>query len=1155
MRHQFIRRAAALVLALTLTVSLAAPVCAAVEDGIKLSQTELSLTTGKTVTLTAEIPAADGTEGNAGGGTVEWSSSDTAVVTVEASGGSIPTATVTARSAGEATITAKAGNLTATCAVTVTDPGITINGSALWGKNPSDADRTYTVELNGLDDVANPQITWSAQTTSAQAGVVVPKFSGDGAKNNTDTDGNVISTTVTGTTVTIKEQTAGEFYITAEYVYNGVTYSDTLTLTISGLVLTGGGGKLDPEQKTLDMVINGSATLGVDAYGSARPSGSTALNVDWSSSDAAVVSVMPKVGILNAWRDGKAVITVATADGDYSAYCTVTVKEDESVIADRYPNTENGKRFTASVSEPLILSNVVGGYQVYSALNEICKTKTAEHAEYEYPDATPPVGYGLSYITNLKVPTDQGTLYYNYSTEADTGAGVGYTDQFALTAGGSKLSLDRLYFVPKPGVSGTVDITFTGVATNGRNFSGVIRVEVGSGGEISYRAQAGEPVWFASSDFEAYCQSVNGRTYNYIIFNLPKSSEGVLYYNYVANSGNPVTTTTRFTPSGRYTLDDVCFVPNAAYQGKSVTITFRGVDTSGAAISGEVEVTVIQSGTVNDSANVNLSGERGQPVTLHNNLFNDACRATLGDTLDFVTFTLPDPTVGTLYVNYRGVGDYDSRVTAGTRCYYSGTPGLSSVSFVPATSAAGQVAISYTGYGIGGASFSGTLYITLEDVDRSTIYYSVIKGGTVNISVSDFNTAGRQAVGSNVTFVVFTKISSGSGLGTLRYRYSSTYTPSVSYYANAANATSFSSSASYLFYASPTGSTQRGLGTVFFEANKTTTGTITISYVAFSGTASKPNKLFEGEVKIQVTSLQPKDIVLSCKTSGQVSLSASTVNSVCSAVMSKELSYIEITSVPSAKKGHLYYNYSGFGTGTVVEPRDRFYRVGSPGIDRLTFIPYARFSGTAEITYIGYSSDGQELVSGRILVKVSKTADSHFNDMAGASWAIDAVEYLYRNGKIVKGVGGGRFNPTGTVTKGDFTLMLVRAYKLTATGSVFFSDVPSGSYYADAIRIAALKGIVSGSGDRFNPDAPLTRQEAFVMLYNTLKVSGKTAANGLAADLSAYHDEGSIDSAAREATGILVKLGVVKGDNGYLRPRNQLSRAEAAVLLHAMMTL
>lgn len=90
----------------SITVSVA-PANVAV-TGITLDKTALELTAGETGTLTATVAPETATE------TVTWSSSDETIATV-ADG------TVTAVAAGTATITAKAGDVEATCTVTVTE--------------------------------------------------------------------------------------------------------------------------------------------------------------------------------------------------------------------------------------------------------------------------------------------------------------------------------------------------------------------------------------------------------------------------------------------------------------------------------------------------------------------------------------------------------------------------------------------------------------------------------------------------------------------------------------------------------------------------------------------------------------------------------------------------------------------------------------------------------------------------------------------------------------------------------------------------------------------------------------------------------------------------------------------------------------------------
>ena len=97
-----------LALALIELVSCEKPPQEIVISSISLNQTSASLKVGETVTLTATVKPDDATDK-----TVTWSTSDASVATVE-------NGVVTAKMIGTATITAKAGDKTATCAITVT---------------------------------------------------------------------------------------------------------------------------------------------------------------------------------------------------------------------------------------------------------------------------------------------------------------------------------------------------------------------------------------------------------------------------------------------------------------------------------------------------------------------------------------------------------------------------------------------------------------------------------------------------------------------------------------------------------------------------------------------------------------------------------------------------------------------------------------------------------------------------------------------------------------------------------------------------------------------------------------------------------------------------------------------------------------------------
>ena len=102
--------------------------------GVTLDKTTASLEVGKDVTLTATVAPADSTDA------VVWSTSDATIATV--AGGK-----VTALKAGTVTITAKAGDKTATCTVTVTAPVVEEEDDNTGSTTPSKpAVSTWTVQ-------------------------------------------------------------------------------------------------------------------------------------------------------------------------------------------------------------------------------------------------------------------------------------------------------------------------------------------------------------------------------------------------------------------------------------------------------------------------------------------------------------------------------------------------------------------------------------------------------------------------------------------------------------------------------------------------------------------------------------------------------------------------------------------------------------------------------------------------------------------------------------------------------------------------------------------------------------------------------------------------------------------------------------------------
>lgn len=170
-----------------------------------------------------------------------------------------------------------------------------------------------------------------------------------------------------------------------------------------------------------------------------------------------------------------------------------------------------------------------------------------------------------------------------------------------------------------------------------------------------------------------------------------------------------------------------------------------------------------------------------------------------------------------------------------------------------------------------------------------------------------------------------------------------------------------------------------------------------------------------------------------------------------------------------------------------------------------------------------------------------------FTDIDSVPWAVDAVDRL-RDLGIVTGRNGGLFAPTENIKRGDFILMLSRAYGFSGGADGNFSDVPESSYYYSAIAGAKALGIARGDGGSFFPEDTITRQEAMTLLCRTMDACGVSLGLG-SGELDTYSDAGDIASWALDSVGRLVFAGVINGKGDRVDPLGKMTRAEMAVAL------
>ena len=218
-----------------------------------------------------------------------------------------------------------------------------------------------------------------------------------------------------------------------------------------------------------------------------------------------------------------------------------------------------------------------------------------------YSDFTSQVGGSVKYITNLMVDsTAHGTLYYNYSSEAEPGRGVAQIENYYINPKAGQLDPRNITFVPKPSFNGgEVFITYSAVTDNSQ-YSCRIRVNITRGGDgtgsdadaITQTTKYNTPVKFNGIEFDQICRNRLGSNLNYVTFSLPNERQGTLYTNYVSegNYGSRVTLNSHYSTKD---LDDIWFVPAPGFEG-SVVIYYTGFakGSSGKSYTGQVIITV-----------------------------------------------------------------------------------------------------------------------------------------------------------------------------------------------------------------------------------------------------------------------------------------------------------------------------------------------------------------------------------------------------------------------------------------------------------------------------------------------------------------------------------------------------------------------------------
>lgn len=177
------------------------------------------------------------------------------------------------------------------------------------------------------------------------------------------------------------------------------------------------------------------------------------------------------------------------------------------------------------------------------------------------------------------------------------------------------------------------------------------------------------------------------------------------------------------------------------------------------------------------------------------------------------------------------------------------------------------------------------------------------------------------------------------------------------------------------------------------------------------------------------------------------------------------------------------------------------------------------------------------------LLTLGAAAKGTYSDTQG-TWAEAAIERWSGYGMIQGN--NGKFDPNGDLTRGQMATMLTRLLKLAAAESAGFSDITDETWCADAVNRCAAAGIMLGNNGKAMPNAPITRQEAMVMLARALGVAPITDTKAL----TKFADADKVGTFAQGYLAALVEAGIVKGTaEGKLDPLSNITRAEMVTIV------
>ena len=902
--------------------------------------------------------------------------------------------------------------------------------------------------------------------------------------------------------------------------------------------------------------VNKSTTVSVkDA------NGADVSNVMLTSSPADIVSISGMT--ITAQKVGSATITATVTEGGETqtlGSVTITVQSGVSAItADTSVEIDVDSLATASLS--VTLTGAASG-DVLAVRSSDESVVTAQAGSITLPGGSCTVT-----LTAVKTGTAAVTLSCGQATPAQVIVTVKATKDHTVTFEKQKLTVkkgetavnpvtkapaagDKLTYASSSTAVATVDAssgTVTGVAAGTATITATVKnasdVIVGT---ASYTVEVADAYKIELSAAPSSLTAGSASTVSATVYQYMTEQGYVPYQQSVELTWNAY----KESVADLGGSDPSKVVKTTTSSGSSsVTLYTYATGTSKTAVQVPVTVSVTISGTTYQASplSVSVSPASVPSFAVHEEDYfdpDDFSEAVDGATGRYAgklsAITIEGSNGGSVYEN-------GSRVSSSTKYYVSGTRNklISSLYFRTSSTSTTNAYFTYIGYDADGDVIAAGK-VTLGD-ERVDMEYSASFGGSVTFLESDFSKAFSGKAGEKLDYVTFAMNRATVVMNNKTYSLNDGSNAAIFGWAyTTSKATTKLSSTDKCYYQASY--TQLDLDEVtYVTGSYRTKYTVYLPYTAVGTSGSR----YEGYTAITV--------------SGDDSITASgasmkTLGAAEAVLRAYPNAAYVMFKQPAVSEGRLLYNFRSVAAQnyTAVDySKDQFYLSGTSAknlyLDSVFFLPAADCSTQIRLAFTVYGTSGTQLGSGELTVRVaSKTASSVFSDVNArtCSWAANAVDFMNEYG-LVKGTGTSTFGWKGSMTRGDFVLIL---YRNAGSPSVYgvsnpFTDVKSTDYYYEAVLWAYRNNVVNGtSTTTFGPKGKITREQIASILW---RLAGKPV---YSASLRSYTDYASVSDYAYDAMSWAVGSGYVKGSGAKLSPKNNATRAEVAVMLHRYLT-